>query len=188
MKNSETPEFYVGSPVDPVDLRFRCAFLAELWQSLSTSHVVLTAPRRTGKTSVMDYLRQHPQNGYSVASINVQDLTHPADFFQALLDALHDAHPHFVRDQLAEDWALLSGILGKISEVEVGGFKLALRDSDPDWRDNWRQHGDKFLAQARGTSIRFSSSSTNSPTCCSNWLGRTNRCWANSSAGFAPKG
>ncbi len=54
-----TPEFYTGAPVDPVDLRFREAFLAELWQTLRTGHVVLTAPRRTGKTSVMDYLRDH---------------------------------------------------------------------------------------------------------------------------------
>ena len=151
MKTAETPEFYTGAPVDPVDLRFRNAFLAALWQSLDTSHVLLTAPRRTGKTSIMDHLCQRPQNGYSVASINVQDLTHPADFFQVLLDALHDAHPHFVRDQLAAGWALLGGILGRINEVEVGGFKLALRDSDPDWRGNWRQHGDRFLAQARGT-------------------------------------
>lgn len=155
MKTSETPEFYTGAPVDPVDLRFRSAFLAELWQSLNTNHVVLTAPRRTGKTSVMDYLRQHPQNGYSVASINVQDLAHPADFFQVLLDALHDAHPHFVRDQLAAGWALLSSILGRIDEVDVGGFKLALRGSDPDWRNNWRHHGDEFLAQARGTDAQL---------------------------------
>ena len=32
-----------------------------------------------------------------------------------------------------------------------GGFKLALRGSDPDWRTNWRRHGDTFLARARGT-------------------------------------
>ena len=100
----------------------------------------------------MDHLRQHPQSGYSVASINVQDLSHPADFFQSLLDALHDSHPRFVRDQLAAGWDLLGGAMGKIAEVGVGGFKLALRDSDPDWRANWRQHGDRFLAQARGTS------------------------------------
>ena len=31
-----TPEFYTGAPVDPVDLRFRGAFLAELWQTLRT--------------------------------------------------------------------------------------------------------------------------------------------------------
>ena len=145
------PEFYTGAPVDPVDLRFREAFLAELWQTLTTGHVVLTAPRRTGKTSVMDYLRDHPENGFSVVSINVQDLTHPADFFQVLLDGFHDAHPAFVRDQLAAGWELVSSVFGKVDEIGVGGFKLGLRESDPGWRTNWRQHGDTFLAQTRKT-------------------------------------
>ena len=151
MKN--TPEFYTGAPVDPVDLRYRGAFLAELWRALRTRHVVLTAPRRTGKTSVMDHLRDNPENGVSVVSINAQDLTHPADFFQGLLDALHDAHPDFVRDQLATGWELVGNVLGKIDEIGVGGFKLALRQSDPDWRENWRQHGDTFLTQARKTRV-----------------------------------
>ena len=153
MEVENTPEFYTGAPVDPGDLRFRGAFVAELWRTLRTAHLVLTAPRRTGKTSVMDYLRDHPENGYSVVSINVQDLTHPADFFQVLLDGFHDAHPDFVRDQLAAGWGLVSGVLGKIDEVGVSGFKLALRRSDPDWRENWRQHGDTFLAQARDTGV-----------------------------------
>ena len=153
MEMGNTPEFYTGAPVDPVDLRFRGAFLVELWQTLRTGHVVLTAPRRTGKTSVMDYLRDHPENGFSVVSINVQDLTHPADFFQVLLDAFHDAHPDFVRERLAAGWRLVSGVLERVDEVEVGGFKLALRESDPDWRENWRQHGDTFLARARSTGV-----------------------------------
>ena len=153
METESTPEFYTGAPVDPVDLRFRGAFVAELWQTLRNGHLVLTAPRRTGKTSVMDYLRDHPENGYSVVSSNVQDLTHPADFFQVLLDGFHDAHPDFVRDQLAAGWELVSGVLGRIDEVGVGSFKLALRRSDPDWRTNWRQHGDTFLAQARKSGV-----------------------------------
>ena len=153
MQTTFTPEFYTGAPVDPVDLRFRGAFLEQLWQTLSTGHVVLTAPRRTGKTSVMDHLRDRPEQGFSVVSINVQDLAHPADFFQVLLDALHDAHPDFVRDQLARGWGLVSGLFGKIDEIDVGGFKLALRQSDPDWQENWRQHGDRFLTQARNTRL-----------------------------------
>ena len=148
-----TPEFYTGAPVDPVDLRYRGAFLKELWRALRARHVVLTAPRRTGKTSVMDHLRDNPENGVSVVSINAQDLTHPADFFQGLLDALHDAHPDFVRDQLATGWELVGNVLGKIDEIGVGGFKLALRQSDPGWRENWRQHGDTFLTQARKTRV-----------------------------------
>ena len=153
MEMGNTPEFYTGAPVDPGDLRFRGAFVAELWRTLRTAHLVLTAPRRTGKTSVMDYLRDHPENGYSVVSINVQDLTHPADFFQVLLDGFHDAHPDFVRDQLAAGWGLVSGVLERVEEIGVGGFKLALRRSDPDWRKNWRQHGDMFLSQARNTRV-----------------------------------
>ena len=147
------PEFYVGSPVEPVDLRFRDAFVAELWQTLRIGHVVLTAPRRTGKTSVMDHLRDRPENGVQVVSINVQDLTHPADFFQVLLDAFHDAHPDFFRDRLAAGWDLVSGALGKVGSIEAAGFKLALRESDPDWHGNWRRHGDTFLARARATGI-----------------------------------
>ena len=153
MEMETTPEFYTGAPVDPVDLRFRAAFVAELWRTLRTGHVVLTAPRRTGKTSVMDYLRDYPENGFSVVSINVQDLTHPADFFQVLLDGFHDAHPDFVRDRLAAGWEFIGGVLGRVQEVGAGGFKLALRRSDPDWRTNWRQHGDTFLAQARNTGV-----------------------------------
>ena len=71
------------------------------WRTLDVGHAVLAAPRRTGKTSVMDYLRDNPERWFSAVSINVQDLTHPADFFLVLLDALHDAYPDLVRDQLA---------------------------------------------------------------------------------------
>ena len=148
-----TPEFYTGAPVDPVDLRFREEFLAELWETLRTKHVVLTAARRTGKTSVMDHFRDHPSNGFSVVSINAQDLTHPADFFQVLLDAFHDTHPALVRDKLAAGWGLVSGALGKVREIGIGEFKLALRESDPNWRENWRQHGSTFLKQARKTGV-----------------------------------
>ena len=118
MNKENLPDFYTGAPIDPADLRFRDAFLSELWETLRSKHVLLTAPRRTGKTSVMDHLRDFPVDGYSVVSINVQDLSHPADFFQTLLDAFHDAHPQLVRDSLARGWELL-------------GKALALRPNDP---------------------------------------------------------
>ena len=153
METRSTPEFYTGAPVDPVDLRFREGFLAELWETLRTGHVVLTAPRRTGKTSVMDHLRGHPEDGFSVVSIDVQDFTHPADLFQVLLDAFHDAHPDLVRERLAAGWELVSRALGRVGTIDVGTFKLALRDSDPDWRGNWGRHGDTFLARVRSTRI-----------------------------------
>jgi predicted lipid carrier protein YhbT len=127
---------------------FRDAFLAELWEALRTRHVLLTAPRRTGKTSVMDHLRDFPKHGFTVIYQNVQDLTHPADFFQTLLDTLQDQHPEYLK-QLAKGWKLLADALSRVSEIEFGEFKVGLRNTDPDWKNNWRQHGDKFLGQIR---------------------------------------
>lgn len=127
---------------------FREAFLTELWETLRTRHVLLTAPRRTGKTSVMDHLRDFPQHGFTVIYQNVQDLTHPADFFQTILDTLQDRHSDFVK-RLAKGWKLLTDALGKVAEVDIGEFKVRLRETDPNWKANWRQHGDVFLAQLR---------------------------------------
>lgn len=146
--NPDCPEFYTGAPVDSADLRFRDTFLAELWEALRTQHVLLTAPRRTGKTSVMDHLRDFPKHGFTVIYQNVQDLTHPADFFQTLLDTLQDQHPEYLK-QLAKGWKLLTDALNRISEIEFGEFKVGLRNTDPDWKNNWRQHGDKLLDQLR---------------------------------------
>ena len=146
--NPNCPEFYTGPPVDSSDLRFRDAFLAELWEALRTRHVLLTAPRRTGKTSVMDHLRDFPRYGFTVIYQNVQDLTHPADFFQTLLDTLQDRHPDIVK-RLAKGWKLLADTLARVAEIDIGEFKVRLRETDPNWKDNWRQHGDKFLDQIR---------------------------------------
>ena len=155
MTIKDPPEFYTGAPVDPIDLRFRDGFLAELWEALGTKQLVLTAARRTGKTSIMDHMRDHPRNGFSVVSINVQDLTHPADFFLTLLDALHDARPDLVRELLTRGWKLLTQAVRRVDEVGVGDFKIALRESDPDWRENWRNHGTEFLKQARKADVRI---------------------------------
>ena len=103
----------------------------------------------------MDHMRDHPRNGFSVVSINVQDLTHPADFFLTLLDALHDARPDLVRELLTRGWKLLTQAVRRVDEVGVGDFKIALRESDPDWRENWRNHGTEFLKQARKADVRI---------------------------------
>ena len=149
METRETPEFYTGAPVDSDDLRFREHYLGDIWEALRTKHVVITAPRRTGKTSVMDHLKNYPRNDTAVVSVNVQDLDHPAEFFQTILDVFHDEHPAFFRDKLAVGWALLNNALGKVKEAGYGGFKVSLREGDEGWKENWRQHGTQFLTELR---------------------------------------
>lgn len=148
-KKITPPEFYTGAPVDHTDLRYREEFLALLWETLARQHVLLTAPRRTGKTSVMDHLLHHPKGGFLVLKENVQDLNHPADFFLALLARFHDEHPNLVRDAISKGWSLVKTALDKIESVGTSEFKVALRESDPKWSENWRRHGDELLKKLR---------------------------------------
>ena len=143
------PEFYTGPPVDSTDLRYRDEFLDDLWENICSSHILLTAPRRTGKTSVMDHLVAHPRNGFIVLKENVQDLSHPADVLLSLLARFHDEHPALLRDTLSNGWALLKKAFTKLESLSVSEFKVALRESDPNWKENWRKHGEDLLRQLR---------------------------------------
>lgn len=142
-------DFYTGSPLDPDDLRFRDEFIAQLWEILRTEHVLLTAPRRTGKTSVMDHMAARPQVGFSTVSVFVQDLDHPGEFLLTLLDAFQDRHPSLFRSIFQSGSTLIGRILGQIEGVEAGGFKVAFRKENPDWRNDWTASGDGFFDRVR---------------------------------------
>ena len=79
-------DFYTGSLVPPEDLWFRQPFIDQLWEKIRNEHVLLTAPRRTGKSSVMNHIKERPQDDLLVVYQNVQDLQHPADLFQTIIE------------------------------------------------------------------------------------------------------
>ncbi len=66
---SQVPDFCLGSPVDPEDLRFRDDFIDSLWDILLHEDTILSAPRRTGKTSVMDHLAEFPRQSFSPVKV-----------------------------------------------------------------------------------------------------------------------
>ena len=142
-------DFYTGSPLDPDDLSFRDEFIEQLWEILKSEHVLLTAPRRTGKTSVMDHMAARPQGGFSTVTVFVQDLDHPAELLLTLLDAFQDRHPNLFRSVFQSSSHLIGKILGSVGEIEAGGFKVAFRKASPTWRDEWKTNGDDFFERVR---------------------------------------
>jgi uncharacterized protein len=143
------PDFYTGAPLAPEDLTFRESFIAELWEHVRTQNLVLSAPRRTGKTSVLDSLAAHPQGDWVPIPVFVQDIGHPADFIVLMLDNFHDKHPKLFSGLFRTGGHLIGKVLGSIGEVDVGGFKVTLRERDPDWRNNWKIYGDEFFTEVR---------------------------------------
>lgn len=53
LQGARMADFIVGSPVRDEDFWFRDDFIEDLWESLEKHNVLLLAPRRIGKTSVM---------------------------------------------------------------------------------------------------------------------------------------
>lgn len=153
----QRPEFYTGEPVEATDLWFRDDFIQQVWDKLRRQHVLISAPRRTGKTSVMNHLVEVPRNDFCVVYQNVQDLDHPADLFQTILDNFYEQNEELIHRLARGGWKLLADATKAIKEnvdasVNAGGFKMALRKSDAHWKDNWKQHGENLLAALRKNS------------------------------------
>lgn len=142
-------DFYTGAPLDPDDLRFRDEMIRDLWDHLRVEHVLLSAPRRTGKTSVLDHLAAYPQEDFVPIPVFVQDINHPADFVLLMLDLFREKNPTLFGELFRAGSRLIGKALAAVGEVEVGGFKLALREQDPDWKQNWKAYGDEFFSQVR---------------------------------------
>lgn len=151
----QIPDFYTGAPIDPVDLWFREEFIEELWDELRSKHIIISAPRRTGKTSVLDFLASNPRLQFVPISVFVQDINHPADFILLLLDLFHERNPKVFRQVFEKSSKLIGAILKQVDEVEVAGFKIKLRESDPDWQNNWRNYGDEFFSEVRKGGINI---------------------------------
>ena len=95
-------DFTTGSPARSDDFFFREAYIEDIWDSLRKEHVLLLAPRRTGKTSVMLHLADHPRQDRTVVFRNIEELGSPAEFCQTLILAIHEQHPDFFRDAIAK--------------------------------------------------------------------------------------
>jgi len=150
-----SPDFYTGAPLAPEDLRFRDPFIDRLWEMLATHHVLLSAPRRTGKTSVLDSLAAHPRDGFATIPVFVQDISHPADFILLMLDLFHERHPKLFRDLFQTGGKLIGRALDQIGEVSVISFKIKLRGKDPEWRNHWKSYGDEFVTEVRRQNSRL---------------------------------
>ena len=155
MKRSD---FYAGGPVEPTDLWFRETFIEQVWDRLDNHHILISAPRRTGKTSVMNHLVHFPQKDYLVIYQNVQDLSHPAQLFQTIMENFYELNPELLHQVAKAGFGLLGKTLEfvrkNVDSIGAGGFKIALRNSDPNWNSNWKQHGEALLSAIRKSNHR----------------------------------
>lgn len=103
------------------------------------AHLLLIAPRRTGKTSLMREVSRRISDRYICVHADLEDCRTPTDAIVTLSVATREHRPLWskVRDGF-------SHLLGKADELKVDEVVIKLRDG---MGDAWQQTGDRYFAE-----------------------------------------
>lgn len=137
----------VGSPARGEDCYGRDAEVEIIWNRLETGHVLLVAPRRFGKTSIMLRLYDEPRDGRKVVYIDLEHISDTEGFLIELISVI--AQRSDLR-KCSDKFGKLIGhawdfVRDNVDNVGVGDFKVKLREGNT-LRENWREKADELFA------------------------------------------
>ncbi|WCN13656.1 ATP-binding protein [Marinomonas mediterranea] len=104
----------------------------KVWRYLDRgAHIILLAPRRSGKTSLLRHLEQNPKNDYIFLYTMVQSCTTEQEFYKQIFDQLYDTD--FIKNleranQKGKDF--LSKVLNSIDSINIAGSGVKLTDKN----------------------------------------------------------
>ncbi|MDH5186597.1 MAG: hypothetical protein OEZ20_06820 [candidate division WOR-3 bacterium] len=130
----------IGPPARESDFWDREEELAMIWGALETSSVLLLAPRRFGKTSIMLKILDEPKPGWKSFYLDTEWIEGPGDFIVELIARLAE------KGAVGKIWGKIQekvvGAVDRIDEIGVSEFKISLRQR---MKKEWREKGTEFL-------------------------------------------
>ena len=103
-----------------------------IWRRLKRGgHLLILAPRRVGKTSLLRHLENHPQEGYVFLYVMVQSCNTEHEFYKEILEKLHDSEFTNRLDKLGHKGKeIISSILGTIKGINFGDAGISFQNSN----------------------------------------------------------
>jgi len=140
----------VGTPARGDDFYNREDLISLIWDRLETGNILLAAPRRFGKTSVMYSLIDQPKRGWKPIHVDAESIREPVNFIIALLDAL--LADKQIRNFLISSWKSsskwLRGLLEEIALKTPWDVSVKIKLKEKIQR-NWQDHGEALLRTLR---------------------------------------
>ncbi|MBI3989957.1 MAG: ATP-binding protein [candidate division NC10 bacterium] len=130
----------IGPPATGEDFFDREPLLEDIWEAVSKGSVLLAAPRRVGKTSVMLRMRDNPPEEYMVFYIEAEDFSASEELVTDLMVKIVKVQPklqRFIKD-------ILSGLASSLEELEVWEIRLKLREH---LRGHWKEKGTQAIQE-----------------------------------------
>jgi len=127
-------EIVVGDVVTGENLHGRERDLKILWDRIMSNSVLLSSPRRFGKTSLVREMQRNPRHGLQVVYMDVEGVGSADEFVLKLAGKID--HPY--RRRILEG---LAGAGKSVEEIGLYGFTARLRES----RRSWQEKGGKLI-------------------------------------------
>ncbi|MBM4033472.1 MAG: ATP-binding protein [Planctomycetes bacterium] len=141
----------VGTPARGEDFFDREELVETLWERLDAGNVLLAAPRRFGKTSLMYRLLDQPRPGWKPLHIDAESIREPVLFIVAVLETL--MADHHIRNFLLGQWRKAGAwFRSLLDEAEFTGpwdvgMRIRLKDK---MAPHWQERGEALLHALRG--------------------------------------
>ncbi|MCC7319287.1 MAG: hypothetical protein IT219_12205 [Bacteroidales bacterium] len=97
----------------------------------SGNHLYLSAPRRSGKTSIMRALEDAPREGYVFIYVDVEDCKDQEDYFRMLAEELEKSDAKGTLEKLSNKGkSTINSFLDRFKRVKIGGVEIETTQPD----------------------------------------------------------
>ncbi len=97
----------------------------------SGANIFLSAPRRVGKTSIMEYLADNPREGYHFIYVITESVDHIEDYYKKLLEELLSSDViEKLSTQSEKTQKAIIGVFDRIKTIGIPGIKLELNERE----------------------------------------------------------
>jgi hypothetical protein len=139
------PGFIIGNIAKRDDFWNRKEEIQTIWKTLEKNNVLLKAPRRFGKTSIMNHLFEFPDNNFNVFFQDTESVRTPEEFVSGIVSML------LTVSSLRKLYKSISGKMKDlIKGVEIGmGYedmpeiRVKIKES---LRKDWQEEGRKLIS------------------------------------------
>ena len=148
------PANRVGPPVRGKDFYGREPLIELMWETLRGQSILLVAPRRFGKTSVMYRLIDDPKNGFVSIHADLEPFTEAAELITQLAVQLAQQNESIATSLRYFPKELWDGFKKTFAEIDLHYVKLKLREHI---RGSWQDSGEELFKQtaALGKPVLF---------------------------------
>lgn len=108
-----------GGNLDPEEVIGRDQLIAQIWSMLEKQSVILSAERRTGKTSIMNKMKAEGQGNQLIIYKDVENIKSPIEFVEAVWE---DVEQYL--SQSRKTTQNVKKFLNQFQDAEITGFKL----------------------------------------------------------------